>query len=415
MKSKKTAAHNAHKKKKWHIGTMLLCVFCAFIIWLYVMEVDSPNYESEFLDVPVNLVGVSTLENEHNLSVFGGFDAVVDLKVKGSRSIIGRYTIADINVTADVSGITQAGSHEVALFFDLPAGLTMTESSMSTVSLYIDERSSAVVEVRSRISSVTIPESYELGDLVADTDTITVSGPKTILDDIDYAQVSLDAGSIESSVSMVGTLELISLSGDVITNPYIRLSKTEVRVNIPVYCYKELRLTAATKYGYYTEENTRITIDPETVTVRGDPAVLAEMEELVVTTLDEKAITGDSSLIVQINVPDTVTLDEESATATVAIRHIGTITKTFNVKNINVSVDSGLEYEVLTSSIAVTVRGDQDAVNALSADDIVVSADLTGYTHSSMGLVYAEGTVTIDDPSGTVYELGEYNIQVAIQ
>ena len=415
MKGKKAAAQNAHKMKKWYIGTMLLCVFCAFIFWLYVMEVDSPNYESEFLDVPVNLVGVSTLENEHNLSVFGGFDAVVDLKVKGSRSIIGRYTIADINVTADVSGITQAGSHEVALFFDLPEGLTMTESSMSAVSLYIDARSSAVVEVRSRLSSVTIPESYELGDLVADTDTITASGPKTILDDIDYAQVSLEAGNIETSVSMVGTLELISLSGDVITNPYVRLSKTEVRVNIPVYCYKDLRLTAATKYGYYTEENTRITIDPETVTVRGDPAVLADMEELVVTTLDEKAITEDSSMIVQINVPDSLTLVEESATATVAIRHIGTITKTFNVRNIDVSVDSGLDYEVLTSTIAVTVRGDQDAVNALSADDITVSADLTGYTHSSMGLVYAEGTVTIDDPTGTVYELGEYNIQVAIQ
>ena len=415
MKGKKAAAQKAHKAKKRHIGTMRLCVFCAFIFWLYVMEVDSPNYESEFLDVPVNLVGVSTLENEHNLSVFGGFDAVVDLKVKGSRSIIGRYTIADINVTADVSGITQAGSHEVALFFDLPEGLTMTESSMSAVSLYIDARSSAVVEVRSRLSSVTIPESYELGDLVADTDTITVSGPKTILDDIDYAQVSLEAGNIETSVSMVGTLELISLSGDVITNPYVRLSKTEVRVNIPVYCYKDLRLTAATKYGYYTEENTRITIDPETVTVRGDPAVLADMEELVVTTLDEKAITEDSSMIVQINVPDSLTLVEESATATVAIRHIGTITKTFNVRNIDVSVDSGLDYEVLTSTIAVTVRGDQDAVNALSADDITVSADLTGYTHSSMGLVYAEGTVTIDDPTGTVYELGEYNIQVAIQ
>lgn len=412
MKQEKVAAR---EKKNWHIGTKLLCVVCAFIIWLYVMEVDSPDYESEFLDVPVNLVGVSTLENEHNLSVFGGFDAAVDLKVKGPKSVIGRYTISDINVTADVSGITQAGSHEVALFFDLPTGLTMIESSVSKLSLYIDERSSAVVEVKSRISSVTIPESYELGELVADTDTVNVSGPKTILDDIDFAQVSLDAGAIESSVSMVGTLELISLSGDVITNPYVRLSKTEVKVNIPVYCYKELKLTATTKYGYYTEDNCRITIDPETVTVKGDPAVLTDMDELVVTTLDEKSITEDSSLIVRVNVPDTLTLDEESTTATVAVRHIGTKTKTFNVKNIKVSVDSGLEYELLAPTIAVTVRGNRDAVDALSADDITVSADLTGYTHSNMGLVYAEGKVTINDPSGTVYELGEYNIQVAIK
>lgn len=86
---------------------------------------------------------------------------------------------------------------------------------------------------------------------------------------------------------------------------------------------------------------------------------MAEMDDLVVTTLDEKAITGDSSMIVQINVPDSLTLVEESATATVAVRHIGTITKTFNVRNIDVSVDSGLDYEVLTSTIAVTVRGDR--------------------------------------------------------
>lgn len=412
MKSNKAAVR---EKKNWHIGTKILCVVCAFIIWLYVMEVDSPDYESEFLGVPVTLTGVSVLEGEHNLSVFGGYDAVVDLQVKGSKSIIGRYTIDDINVTADVSGITQAGSHEIALFFNLPSGLTLVESSVSTLSLYVDERSSAVVDVKARISSVAIPESYELGELVTDTDTVTVSGPKTFLNDIDFAQVSLDAGNIESSVSMVGSLELIGLSGDVISNPYVRISKTEVKVSIPVYSYKELKLTAATKYGYYTEENSRITVDPETVTVKGDPAVLADMEELVVTTLDEKAITEDSSMIVRINVPDTVTLDEDSATATVAVRHIGTKTKTFNVKNIKVSVDSGLEYEVLAPTVPVTVRGEREAVDALSAENITVSADLTGYTHSNMGLVYAEGVVSINDPSGTVYELGEYNIQVLIK
>ena len=412
MKSEKAAAR---EKKNWHIGTKLLCFVCALIIWQYVMEVDSPDYESEFLGVPVTLTGVSTLEGEHNLSVFGGYDAVVDLQVKGSKSIIGRYTIDDINVTADVSGITQAGNHEIALFINLPSGLTLVESSISTLPLYIDERASAVVDVKSRISSIAIPESYELGELAADTDTVTVSGPKTFLDNIDFAQVSLDAGTIESSVSMVGALDLIGLSGEVISNPYVRLSKTEVKVNIPVYCYKELTLTAATKYGYYTEENSRITIDPETVTVKGDPAVLANMDELVVTTLDEKSISEDSSMIVRINVPDTITLDEDSATATVAVRHIGTKSKTFNVKNIKVTVDSGLEYEVLTSMVPVTVRGDREAIDALSADDITVSADLTGYTHSNMGLVYAEGVISINDSSGTVYELGEYNVQVLIK
>ena len=149
--------------------------------------------------------------------------------------------------------------------------------------------------------------------------------------------------------------------------------------------------------------------------MKGDPAVLADMDALTVTTLDEKSIAEDSSMIVRINVPDTITLDEDSATATVAVRHIGTKSKTFNVKNIKVTVDNGLEYEVLTSMVPVTVRGDREVIDALSAEDITVSADLTGYTRGNMGLVYAEGVVSINDPSGTVYELGEYNVQVLIK
>ena len=403
------------EKKRFHIVARLVCLFFALIIWLYVMEVDNPDYETELVGVPVTLTGVSTLENENGLSVFGGYDAGIDLVVKGPKSTARRYSADDIRITADVSGITRAGNHEIPLFFDLPAGLTMVESSVERLSLYIDERTSTVVDVKARLSSVTIPESYELGDMVTDTETVTVSGPKRVLDDIDYAQVSLDAGNIESSVSMVGTLNLVNHTGDVISNPYVRLSKTEVRVNIPVYCYKELTLTANTKYGYYNENNCRITVEPATVIARGDPAILDDMDTLVVALLDEKTITGDSSLLVRVNAPDSITLDMESDTATVSVRHIGTKTKTFSVRNINVAVADGVRYELLTTVLSVTVRGDTAAVNALRAEDITVSADMTDDITGSMGLVYTAGTVSINEDSGTVYELGEYNIQVLIR
>ena len=51
------------KKKKYGIIPKLLCLLFAFGIWLYVMYVDSPEYEETFNLVPVQLTGVSELES----------------------------------------------------------------------------------------------------------------------------------------------------------------------------------------------------------------------------------------------------------------------------------------------------------------------------------------------------------------
>lgn len=404
------------KIKNWHIIPKIACVFCAFIIWLYVMEVDSPDYTAEFGDVEVKLSGVSALESGYNLSVFSGYDTTVDVSVKGQKSVISRYSSSDINVTADVSDITESGKYTLDLFFDLPSGLTLEKSSLSQINLYVDERASKAIDVRSKLTSVTIPENCELGDLTADSEYVTVTGPKGALDEVDHALVSLDAGSIESSVTMVGEVSLISVSGDVIVNPYLRLSKSDMKVTVPVYTYKEITLAADSKYGFFNSDNTRITIDPPQVTVKGDPNVLSKLDELTITTLDEKNIKSDSTLMVKLNLPDNVTLaDGEPSSVNVRVQRIGCATRSLTVKNIELTGTQGMDCTLLTTALSVTVVGDEKSVQALSADDITLVADLSDHIAAGSDLLYAAATVKIDSESGEVYELGTYSIQVRIE
>ncbi|MFR5890802.1 MAG: YbbR-like domain-containing protein, partial [Lachnospiraceae bacterium] len=283
-------------KRKYNIIPKIMCLAAAFVLWLYVMQIDSVDTESTFTGVRVYLENTSEIESRNGLFVYSGDGTLVNVTVTGRKSVINSYTSDDIRVKADLSGVTAAGIYDIKLSARLPNGLTLSGMSADTIPVYVDERDKKTLEVKAKLVSGTVAEGYELGELSPKYDNITVTGPKVALNDIDYAQIKLALGSIESSVTSVGQIELVSTSGESIDARYLQLSRTEMEVKVPLYTYKEVSLTAVSKYGYLTKENSVITVSPPKVTLKGDPTVLASIDSLTVATVDEKQLLGDSTL-----------------------------------------------------------------------------------------------------------------------
>lgn len=400
--------------KRFNILAKLVCVFIAFIIWIYVTAVESPDHEETVYNVPVKLVGVSTIESNYNLSVFSGYELTVDLTVKGQLSTINKYTVDDYSVTADISSITKGGRFNVDLHFDMPNGVTLSSSSAKTADMYVDEKTTTTVSVLPKLRSVTVAENYELGTPVSDTDTVMVSGPKNLLEDIDYAAVYLDVGSISSSVSTVGQLTLVNLAGEDVSNPFLKLSKPEVKVSIPLYTYKELSVSVPTKHGIFTEKNSTITVSPEKIAVKGDPSVLEGLSTISTTVIDETKITSDSTVKVGLVMPDNVSLAEgEVSNVSVSITHKGTEVKTIVVDDIDVKGAKGRVYSLLTSTVSVNLRGIEKELENIDADNISISVDISGFTDTT-GTVSVPLTITVKDVGDSVYVLGDYSIQVKL-
>ncbi len=392
----------------------ILCVLAAFIIWLYVAAVESPDHEETVYQVPVSLIGVSSIESNYNLSVFSGYDITVDLTVKGQLSTINKYTADDYNVTADISKVTEGGRYTIELAFDMPTGVTLTSSSAQNADLYIDERITATVDVYPKLKSASVKDNYELGELVSDTETVVVSGPKKLVEEVDYAAVYIDAGSLDSSVTIVGKLTLVNLSGEDITNPYLKLSKNEVKVTVPIYEYKELPVEVPTKYGLYNESNSKITVSPETVAVKGDPLALEKLSSVSTTTIDETKIMADSTMILSLQLPDNISLAEgETSNVSVSITHVGTTTKSIGIDDIKVKGGKNIDYAIQTASVNVTLRGTSEALEKIEEEDIEAVVDLSGFSETT-GTISAPLTITVKDSSGTVYAIGEYSVQVKI-
>ncbi len=401
------------KGRDW--AAKIVCLLIAFIIWFYVMQVDSPEHEETFHSIDVTLTNTAVLEDTSGLSVYSGYGTTVDVTVIGKKSVINKLTADDFSAVADVSQITSAGLHAVQIDVNVPSGLSLDSVSQNNVQVYVDEKSSTVVEVRARITSIMTGSQLEVGEPRPRHETVVVTGPKSALDSIDHAQITLALGNVSASMTASGPLVLVDKNGAPIENPYLRLSRTEVTVDVPVYTTKTLPVVVAYKYGYFNENNVNVTAVPAEITLRGDPAALEKMTEIVITTLDEKKIIGNVTQKLELSLPDDLTAVDGTESVTVNVSHIGTHTKTFTVTDIDVTGAVGINCEILTESLTVTVRGTLAQLALLKSTDFSAVVDMSGYTADSSGNITKTATILIDSAyAANIYEIGEYTVQVRL-
>ncbi len=405
---------DTHKKGRG-ILPKVISVLLAFVLWFYVVTVESPVNEKTFSSIPVDI----QLSSASDLSVYSGYNVTVDVTVSGKRSELNQMSASDFTATADVSGYTEPGKYSVPVKIEIPDGATLVEKSISLLSVYLDVKATASVPVVVNLTGYILESGFELAgqnDIEKSVSEVSLTGPKSVLDTVKNASVTIYCGNgnISSSFKASGNIELMDANGVVVTNPYVTANIDQVEVKVPVYTTKELKLKVEFKHGYLDSSNSTVSIDPSSVTVRGDVDIIGDIEDYVISTIDEKSLTSEK-LNIPISLPEGVTLTGDTENANVSITHKGTTTVTLNVSSIDVKNPGNLSYQLTSESVNVTLRGKVEDISEITADDIKLSVDLSNYSGSS-GDVTVPITVKISDAfSKSVYELGEYNTVVSIK
>lgn len=407
------AKDNIKRRRRYDILPKILCFIAAFILWIYVTQVETSDYEETFNGISVELINTSVLESEAGLNVYSGHGNTVNVTVSGKKSDINRYTSESIKVFADVSEITESGRHTVPIFAETPNGLTVSEMSLSFINVYVDAISTVEVDIRPKILTAIIGDGCELGEITPEYSLVTLTGPKSVLNEIDYAQISLELGEINSTVSTIAPLELIGRNESVVDTRYVQLNRSEVKVTVPVYTTKEVPLTIDYKNGYYNDSNVKITYEPKTVQLKGDPAELSKISSISLGTLDEKTVTSDVMHVYKLVLPAGITSTENIETVNVTIAHIGTTVRSFSVDSIEVQGADKLKYEVLTKTLTVRVRGTKAELDKIEKENIKASVDLSEYGDSVSGTITVNADISISG-AGKSYSVGEYPVQIKI-
>ncbi|MBQ2765410.1 MAG: hypothetical protein IJF48_00300 [Clostridia bacterium] len=399
-----------------NITAKILCVLAAVVLWFYAVGTDTAIIEKSFTGIPIDIRNLDVIDTELGLSVISGYGYTVDVAVSGAKPDINNLSIDDITVYVDAGSITEAGEYSLEIRISVPSGITISGQSANYAELYIDKRSAISVPVV--VDPIySIESAYKLGELEPSIDTVNVTGPVEELEKIKCAVVTLELGRITKSLTATGKLVLVGEGGTPISNPYVKLQTTEVSVKIPVYTEKDVPLTVGYKYGYYNDSNVNIKVTPATVRLRGEPDVLDDINSIKLLDLDEKKIMEDTlQKNVTIVTPEGTEL-VGSRSADVEVIHKGTVTRDIVVSNLSVVNTDGIKYTLESPEITVKFRGTQRSIQFIYENPtyVLASVDLN-YLKNVTGTVSVPVTISVASAlAGSVYELGEYTIDVTIE
>lgn len=395
-----------------NIAAKILCVLAAVILWFYVVGTNTTIEEKVLENVAVAVRGAETLESELGLSVISGHDYTVNLTLQGARSDIDSIRADDITAYVDVSEIETSGEHTLNVMVDTPKGISVIGQSVSIIRVYADKSISVSVPVQVE-TRYSIESTYSMGTAEPSFKTVIVTGPESELDKIDHAKVVLELGRIDRTMTSTGILELVGKDGAVINNPYVKLQKSEVLVLIPVYTSKEVPITLNYVHGYYNDSNVDITLSPETVRIKGDPDRLADINEISID-IDEKTIEGDTIMNMSVPMPKNVENISTNSSVTVSITHKNTETREVVVTNFLRLNPGNIDYSH-DSGISITFRGTKTALALLTSNNITAQIDL-GSCPNKPGVYKIPVTITVTKAlSDSVYEVGEYTMDVTVE
>ena len=152
------------KRGGLQIIARIVCLLLAFVIWLYVVDNDSNDYEKTFTLIPIEIEGSETLAEISNMSVINLEESAVSVTVRGKRGDINKLSSEDFRAYVNVGSLTTAERHLVSVLVDLPAGVERLNTEPSAVNIYTDELAEREVPVEVVPDAGIAPDGAALGD-----------------------------------------------------------------------------------------------------------------------------------------------------------------------------------------------------------------------------------------------------------
>lgn len=405
----------AGKNRVYRFSVQILSILAAIVLWFYVMGVNSPSYEKEFIDVPVTIIGGDVLKENHGFTVLSGTDIKVDITIKGRKSDISKLRTLDLQIQADVSAIDTVGENTCSLNAVLPSGLTLVSMSATDVRIYIDRSISKSVPVK--VTHTGYTTGLILGVFEASPSSALVEGPENVVNEIDGAYADMKLDRIDGSVTSREKLVLKNKNGEVINNPYVNLRTKEADIYIPVYQEKTIALKVNFVDNVYPLEKAKVIINPSTITIRGVVEKMPQITEIVFD-IHESQIDGIYEITRLISLPVGIENKSNINSALIKISMPDINSSTVRLENIEYrNKPDGLEYSVTPNSSMIDVKIKGETKNLLDFDpekDLTAYVNLAELEGKSAGTYQLPIIIDTNTAYTGVYPFGKHYVDITI-
>lgn len=404
-------------ESKWFY--MVVSILLAVVFWSYVRTEQDVEQEFTLRGVPVQVTGENILENQ-NMTVAGLSQKTVSLRLSCPISVERQLSNRNVSVTVDVSRCSSAQDYELIYTINYPENVNpnnvqVLQRTPQRITVSVEQMYTNTYEIEF-IHRGSVAPGYQSGTAVINPTLVTVSGPEDYVKQVNKVVAVLTQEELSSRFSGDLPLVLLDAEGNILTDLDVKLSATTAYVTLPVVVVKEVPLTVnLIGGGGAAPEDAVCTIEPQdTITVSGSEEDLAGLNALNLGDVDLAQIIGTSETrTFQIQLDPRFENVSGISEVQVTIHLKDLDTKDFQVENIELinTPDAYTAYSA-TQMRTITLRGDQEALDAISPSQIQIVADLSN--------IAAEGSYPVPvrvylNASGNVGVVGSYTIIVNVK
>lgn len=409
----------------------VLSLIIAILIWLLVRNVDDPIVVRTFYEIPVSIENASYLAENLEIPLLVDGKDTVKVRVKGARSVVSKLKKEDIKAVADMTQIISKDTTPIMVPVEVTGtGISDSDITVRPRNIQVDIEKQKSVEKTIAVSTGdTQPDKdYEIGNLKANPEKVTISGPETIINKIDKVVALIDVtGRKESNIEIKSQLKIYDKNLDELSPKQLEylnikeISDNTIRIQAQFWKVKQsvkikAEYSGEPKRGYEVDS---INLVPDTISVAGTDEALKKLEqegntlEIPGKYIDVTDKTGDFEQNIDLSelLPEDLKLVRDLNSAVIAtVKILPYNSRDYEVSVTQIEADNKAEdLDLIFQDEQITIRAkakEQD-LDSLSAANIQVQIDLSGYGEGEY-----EVPVTVTLPGG--YELVE-SIKVKVK
>lgn len=378
---------------KHDLAHKLIAILMAIALWFIVVaNNDDLMRTNTIANIPITYTNEDVLEDDYGLRLIEGQDQTVAVKVTGPYASLYSLTTNDIQVRVNLANFQKPGTYTINTSSQstnctlIVNSSSVRESEISTPNSFqivIDEVITKEVPVTIQVDG-TPSTGYMYDDPEGEQDSVSVTGPKTVVNQIRKATAVVpaeDSTGLTKTTSVLASFTFLDEKNQPVDQTHLTSEPNDYSVTIPVYAVAKLPLTINLISSDTVDKNSvKATIDPQEIAVYGAEEVISKLTAISLGDLQLSTVSldEDDPITIPIELPAGVTrVQGEATSAKVTIQAVGMSTREMPVTKItlqNSGSDPNLTATLRTTSVNIRIQAETAALANLTADAFHVIA-----------------------------------------
>jgi YbbR domain-containing protein len=237
-----------------------------------------------------------------------------------------------------------------------------------------------------------------------------------VADLIEKAVIEVDLNEQRESIDQSYRYTLCDGEGNPVDAQMIKTNTEEVRAQVKIRRMKDVKLLLDVTYGGgANKNNTKITLDTDSIRVSGSEAALDALgDSITLGKINLAEIPRGQQIPFTISLPEGVTNETGITEVEATVKFSGLSLREFSLEDIrSVHVPEGVRVEIITEKITVILRGPTAEMSRIDESDLHAVVDFSTAVVGESSTIYAE--IVLEGNNGNVGPIGTYTVLATVE